>query len=136
MTIQRHIHNLAFAATAALVVLASSSPAVPQPAENNKLPTTKKLGAFPSSYWNTFGGDPHELEGTRKQTNRFRNAPKSTATSLDQFKLGDSYLGIETKRQMRPPVSSQRSGCTTDEECEDYSPIPKSKAGGSAGAVL
>jgi hypothetical protein len=160
MAIQRHIHKLAFIAAAALVVFASSARAEPEPAENEKLlfspnllgsgsntlerfstnPSSTwgnlpKLARYPDSYWSTPGIDLSADVGSGKQSNKFRYVPPSGASvnTFDQFKLGDSYLGIETKRRLQTHVPSGKVDCSTDEECEDYSVMPRSRSRGSAG---
>jgi hypothetical protein len=164
MSISRLVRKLVFPATAALVVVAGGAAAdPPRSGDDEKLlftpnlsdgyssafersPSVSKkanptwvnlpqLAPHPSSYWNAFGTvlSTDVWSGNQSKL-RFEPRPSGSANAFDQFKLGDSYLGVETKRRLQPLVPFQRSGCTTDEECEDYSGLPKSKTRGSAGS--
>jgi hypothetical protein len=59
------------------------------------------------------------------------DADKSTseaATSPDQFRLGNSYIGVQTQKSLQPPEPLRRSDCPRDEDCTDYPGLPKSGA--------
>lgn len=45
----------------------------------------------------------------------------------DEFRLGISYIRIQTQKIFQRPERSNPSDCTTDDECADYSGLPKSK---------
>jgi hypothetical protein len=45
----------------------------------------------------------------------------------DQFRLGDSFLGVQTEKNLQVIDRSRRNDdCTAYDECEDYSGLPKS----------
>lgn len=44
----------------------------------------------------------------------------------------DSYLRIQTQKTLQTPPPFRRSDCSTDDECADYSGLPKSKSPKSA----
>jgi hypothetical protein len=55
--------------------------------------------------------------------------PRSTsepADRRDQLRLGESYIGVKTEKSV-PMSPLKRSDCTTDDECADYSGLPKSE---------
>jgi hypothetical protein len=48
------------------------------------------------------------------------------STPTDQFRLGNSYIGIQTQRILQPPDQIRRSDCPIDEDCTDYPGAPRS----------
>jgi hypothetical protein len=120
-----------------------------QSASANKPASTRKKKAIPANawtspspvvsysgpYWNPFGidvGAGVENGGTKKFS--YTSPSYGSATSIDKIKLGDSYLGIDTQRRLQTHVPSGKVDCATDEECEDYSVMPRSKSHSSVGA--
>jgi hypothetical protein len=80
---------------------------------------------LPPSY--TFGT---ALSGNIPAANTFaksRELPPGTGISNDQFRIGASYLEIQTRKILQPFEVLRRSGCETDEECAEYSGLPKSE---------
>src|SRR5205807_9672893 len=70
------------------------------------------------------------LSGISPLANTFRNwreLPPAGAISNDQFRQGASYLEIQTRKSLQPFDALRRSGCETDEECEEYSGLPRSE---------
>src|SRR5262245_2879948 len=129
---------LQIVATAALLALASGAGAqellfspnlkdiVPRQFEQAN--TWSKL---PPGY--TFGTD---LSGSYSEVNAFRNPrelPPASGSSSDQFRVGTSYLEIQTLKNLQPLDVLRRGNCETDEECAEYSGLPK--AGGSKGTL-
>ena len=114
----------------------------------NKPSTTRKQGipanvwaspppvvAYSAPYWNVFGIDDiagGEGYGDSKKF-RYTSPSYGSASSIDKIKLGDSYLGIDTQRRLQTHVPSGKVDCATDEECEDYSVMPRSKSRASVG---
>jgi len=61
--------------------------------------------------------------GLRNPTNP---SPMSGSTNPgERFSLGNSYLGIETQKGLQNPF--RRTDCANDDECADYSGLPKSE---------
>jgi hypothetical protein len=54
-------------------------------------------------------------------------AAGESKTLIDQFKFGDSYFGIQRQKTFQIPHLSEQPDCTTDDECADYSGLPKAK---------
>jgi hypothetical protein len=55
-------------------------------------------------------------------------APMSGATNpSERFSLGNNYLGIQTQKALQDPFR-QRTDCATDDECAEYSGVPKPAA--------
>jgi len=48
------------------------------------------------------------------------------STPADQFRLGNSYIEIQTQRILQPPDQIRRSDCPIDEDCTDYPGAPRS----------
>jgi hypothetical protein len=87
------------------------------------------------SYWNPLDIDSGAGADGAGRSKKFRyiSPPPGSASSFDKFKFGNGYLGVETQRRLQPRVPSGKVDCATDEECEDYSALPKSKSRGSVG---
>jgi hypothetical protein len=85
-------------------------------------------------HWHSFGTDFGKTVDSRNQLEGFGNAsPLTTSThSIERFQLGDSYLRIQTQKTLQTPPPFRRSDCSTDDECADYSGLPKSKSPKSA----
>jgi hypothetical protein len=79
------------------------------------------------AYWSSFdssiGGNVRA--GTSFDRN---NAPSSSAAATpgDQLRVGRSYLGIQTEKNVQVLQSLRRTDCPTDDECAEYSGLPKS----------
>jgi hypothetical protein len=79
------------------------------------------------AYWSSFdssiGGNVRA--GTSFDRN---NAPSSSAaaTPSDQLRVGSSYLGIQIEKNVQALESLRRIDCPTDDECAEYSGLPKS----------
>ena len=128
--------------------LADSSASTLKPAKARSKPTGKKgapsnswagpphIASYPEAYWSTFDIDFKKgFDGSAPSKKFEYTSPLPGPTnSFDQLKIGDSYLGIETQRRLKTQVPSGKVDCATDEECEDYSALPKSKSRGSIGA--
>jgi len=48
------------------------------------------------------------------------------ATPPDQFRLGNSYIGVQTQKSLQTPDPLRRSDCAQDEDCTDYPGMPQS----------
>jgi hypothetical protein len=75
---------------------------------------------------------PWDSFGTRFSGNagaapvqRFREAPAAGASNLDQLRLGDLLLGIETQKPLDGLERFRRTDCATDDECTDNSGLPR-----------
>jgi hypothetical protein len=54
------------------------------------------------------------------------NSPGAAAAPGDQLKVGSSYLGIQIEKNVQVLESLRRIDCPTDDECAEYSGLPKS----------
>jgi hypothetical protein len=60
-------------------------------------------------------------------TNAFKHLGDAPSTSASPSQSGGFRLGIQTEKSVQTPSSLRRSECTAaDEECEEYSGLPKS----------
>ncbi len=84
-------------------------PETPSGAMTNSTPSTSMSRTF--SPRGAFGVDPDKIEPT---------AP------ADQFRLGNSYIGIQTQKTIQTPDQIRRSDCPKDEDCTDYPGQPRS----------
>jgi hypothetical protein len=78
---------------------------------------------YAHSYWDSFDADFTRGENGFKDS-RDPASTSKPANSNDTFSFSKSYLGIETQKNLQSPW---RTGCTSDEECADYSGLPKSE---------
>jgi hypothetical protein len=79
------------------------------------------------AYWSSF--DSSVGGQVRAGTSFDRNdAPSSSAaaTPSDQLRVGSSYLGIQTQKNVQALQSLRRNDCEDDDECAEYSGLPKS----------
>jgi hypothetical protein len=76
----------------------------------------------------TATGDLGESAATNHMKS-LRDAPSMSGSTnrRDQLRLGNSYLGIQTEKGIPVIESFKRGDCTTDDECADYSGLPKSQ---------
>ena len=44
----------------------------------------------------------------------------------DKFQLGGSYIGVQTEKTMRVIDPTKSIDCANDDDCMDYSGLPKS----------
>jgi hypothetical protein len=79
--------------------------------------------------WRSFGLDYDKIIHSDDGVKTFQGLSSISGStySTDQYRLGDSYFGIQTEKATRTPEKSGRSDCTTDDECADYSGLPKPK---------
>jgi len=79
---------------------------------------------LPPNY--TFGTDS---SGNNSLANTFRNwreQPPASGNSNDQFRIGNNYLAIQTRKNLQLDVL-RRNECETDEACAEYFGLPKSE---------
>ena len=95
--------------------------------------TPLQVVPYTESYWNPLGIDIGAEADGNGQPKKFGYAPPvpGSTNAFDKLKIGDGYLGVDTQRRLQTRVPSGKVDCATDEECEDYSPIPKSRSRGS-----
>jgi len=79
---------------------------------------------LPPSY--TFGIDPSGNITLPNSFRKPRELPPAGGVSSDQFRLGSSYLEIQTRKSLQPFDPLRPNGCETDEECAEYSGLPRS----------
>jgi hypothetical protein len=79
------------------------------------------------AYWPSFdsgiGGQ------VRAGTSFDRNdapSPSAAAPPGDQLRMGSSYLGIQIEKNVQALETLRRIDCPTDDECAEYSGLPKS----------
>jgi hypothetical protein len=106
-----------------------SSGAIKQ--DNNSTKRRRLPQASPPTdlHWRSFDTDFGKNTGGG---NGFKNSRDASSTSgstnpNDKFRLGNGYLGIQTQKSLQTPEPFRRSGCATDDECADYSGLPKSE---------
>lgn len=81
---------------------------------------------FIGFYRESFGTDFSKTVGS----NGFKNlgdvpSTSGSTSSNSRFSFGNSYLGIETQKKLQTPF--WRTDCASDDECADYSGLPKSE---------
>jgi hypothetical protein len=81
---------------------------------------------FIDSPTRSFGKDFGGNIGTGSKLRNFGDAGTSGSTN-DQFRLGNSYLGIQTQKHVQGLDRFWRTDCATDEDCVDYSGLPRSE---------
>ena len=74
--------------------------------------------------WDSFGTDFSGHAGAAP-VQRFRQAPAAGVPNLDQLRLGDVLLGIETQKPLDGLERFRRTDCATDDECTDNSGLPR-----------
>ncbi len=80
---------------------------------------------FIDFYWDSFGTDFSRNIGSNSLKNpRDLRSTSGSANSNDNFLFGNSYLGVQTQKNLQ---SSWRTDCASDDECADYSGLPKSE---------
>jgi hypothetical protein len=85
------------------------------------------LPAVSDPYWPSF--DSSIGGQVRAGTSFDRNnapSPSAAATPGDQLRVGSSYLGIQTQKNVQALQSLRRNDCEDDDECAEYSGLPKS----------
>jgi hypothetical protein len=85
------------------------------------------LPAVSDPYWPSF--DSSIGGNVRAGTTFDRNdapSPSAAAAPGDQLKVGRNYLGIQIEKNVQALESLRRIDCPTDDECAEYSGLPKS----------
>jgi len=82
---------------------------------------------FIDSPWRSFGRDFGGNIGARDNFRNFGDVSTSGSTN-DRLWLGNSYLGIQTQKTLQGLDRFWRTDCATDEDCADYSGLPRSEA--------
>ena len=79
--------------------------------------------------WHNFVTDYDKDMGYNDGSKTFRglSAAGASKTPIDRFQVGNSYLGIKSQKTFQIPQYSWQPDCTTDDECADYSALPKAK---------
>jgi hypothetical protein len=79
------------------------------------------------AYWSSFNSS---IGGNVRAGTTFnRNdapSPSAAAAPGDQLKVGRNYLGIQTQKNVQALQSLRRNDCEDDDECAEYSGLPKS----------
>src|SRR5260370_1583513 len=70
-----------------------------------------------------------EFNRNADEGHALKNARTFSTEPADQFLLGGSRLGIQTEKSLRTSDPLRRTECATDDECADYSSLPKSEPG-------
>jgi hypothetical protein len=53
--------------------------------------------------------------------------PRSGMNGNGEFQLGNSYIGVQTEKNLRPFEPFRQGDCATDDECAEYSGLPKTE---------
>jgi hypothetical protein len=81
---------------------------------------------FIDLYRDAFGTDTGKtIGGNGFKRSKDTLSTSGSANSNDKFSFGNSYLGIETQKKLQMPF--KRTDCASDDECADYSGLPKSE---------
>lgn len=98
--------------------------------ENGAIPWLALPPASPPNYtyWPSFGSDVSESlrSGNVFDPNYASPATGPTAPP-DQLRMGNSYLGIQTKKNLQVFESLGRRDCDDDDDCAEYSGLPRSE---------
>ncbi len=135
MAEQKSAGRLVAAVVAVLMIMAECararsdelrlSPSLPDPAFSSP-----KLSEKSST---TMGGAIEsaatESAAPRNDMRSLQAAPSSGGfpSRNDQLRIGESYIGIQTNKNLQVIDPLKRSDCSNDDECADYSGLPKSE---------
>lgn len=75
--------------------------------------------------WRSFGTDFSGNIGSSKNFKGFDDTPSTSGSGYDGFQIGNSYLGIQMEKTIQGLDRFWRTDCPTDDECTDYSGLPK-----------
>jgi hypothetical protein len=81
-------------------------------------------GTLFDSQWTDFTSELNKVTG---QSQALTKAGNLSADAPNHFLLGDGRLGIQTEKSVRASDPLRRTECTTDEECADYSSLPRTE---------
>jgi hypothetical protein len=106
-----------------------SSSAIKQDNNSTKWTRVPQDSPFTDLHWRSFGTDFSKNIGGSNGLKNSRDASSMSGSTNpnDKFRLGNSYLGIQTQKSLQSPESLRRSDCATDDECAEYSGLPKSE---------
>jgi hypothetical protein len=106
-----------------------SSSAIKQDNNSTKWHRLPQAVPFTDLHWRSSGTDFGKNAGDGNGFKNFRDVSSTSGSTKpnDQFRLGNGYLGIQTQKSLRTPEPLRRADCTTDDECADYSGLPKSE---------
>jgi hypothetical protein len=80
------------------------------------------------AYWSSFDSGAAKNVRPGATFNRSNASSSSAATAPnDQLRVGNSYLGIQTKKNVELLQSLRRNDCPTDDECAEYSGLPRAE---------
>jgi hypothetical protein len=79
--------------------------------------------------WQSFGMDYDKSMQAKGGVRAFQGLPPVSGSTYptDQLRLGNNYIGIKTQKTYYGAVPSGPSDCSTDDDCADYSGLPKPK---------
>jgi hypothetical protein len=79
--------------------------------------------------WQSFSADYNTGIRTNDGFKTFQglSVAGESKTPIDKFQFGGSYFGIQTQKTFQIPQLLGQPDCTTDDECADYSGLPKAK---------
>jgi hypothetical protein len=105
-----------------------SSSAIKQDYNWTKWKRLPQASPFTDLHWRSSGTDFGKNTGGDNGFNsRDASSMSGSTNPNDQFRLGDGYLGIQTQKSLQTPEPLRRADCPKDEECADYSGLPKSE---------
>jgi hypothetical protein len=87
------------------------------------LPPTSDL-----SFWSPFDPGTGGRAPPGNTFDRSRASPSdATIPARDQLRLGNSFLGVQTEKNVQVLQSLKPNNCPDDDECAEYSGLPKPK---------
>jgi hypothetical protein len=121
--VQQLAQKLILAVAATLIMLATGTRVDSEELLFSPVP---QPSPFTNLHQRSFGTDFNKNTGAGNDFKNFQDM-SSTGDSSDQFRLGNSYLGIQTEKSLQSTDPLRRSDCDKDDVCADYSGLPKSE---------
>ncbi len=79
------------------------------------------------AYWSSFDSATAGNVRAGATFDRRSTSPSGTAPAPDQLRVGKSYLEIQTRKNVQVLQSLRSTDCADDDECAEYSGLPKSE---------
>jgi hypothetical protein len=114
-----------------ILVAALAGAGGPSPAHAQEEPLPHQLSGAAAAPLGTAEESGSTIEGlgeTPAADKKARNAPSMSDSKdpNDKFQLGRSYIGVQTEKTVRVIDPTKSTDCANDDDCMDYSGLPKS----------